>query len=80
MVPLGLNFSIRGAHCGLIVLDYGGTDDAGGFDRQEASYEFISVLNQSVRGPQQLHYHLENMLTNDQTKTVLDLNEGFNPS
>jgi hypothetical protein len=62
VVTLGLNFSIRGAHCGLIVLDYGCTDDAGGFDRQEASSEFISVLNQSVRGPQQLHYHLENML------------------
>jgi hypothetical protein len=45
VVTLGLNFSIRGAHCGLIVLDYGCTDDAGGFDRQEASSEFISVLN-----------------------------------
>lgn len=80
MVALGLNFSIRGAHCGLIVLDYGGTYDAGGFDPQEDSSEFISVLNQPVRGPQQQHYHLENMLTNDQTNTVLDLNECFNLS
>jgi hypothetical protein len=46
---------------------------------RKPSSEFISVLNQSVRGPQQLHYHLKNMLTSDQTNTDLDLKVGLDP-